>query len=209
MQHSHVRDEIWGFDYNERFLVNGCERGTIEVRDACDGRLRYLLEGHVGPVGSMVVSDDCVISASEDSVIRIWDFDSLRAHDAQREGEGEEVEEALPACVVPVLPAGAPEPLAAPREPAPAPRAPSLPPVNLSDEAVHAMRSCSTGMIHSFLSTLGFSSHCPLEQQGLVSTAHAPAGATSAVAAQLPATALQQWVPSAGASNSGTRPRKR
>ncbi|MDP2439351.1 MAG: WD40 repeat domain-containing protein [archaeon] len=53
--------------------VSGSDDGTVRVWDLRNGRLLHALEGHAGIVRSVAISrDGTVLSASDDSTLRIW-----------------------------------------------------------------------------------------------------------------------------------------
>lgn len=187
VRESHAGDEVWGFEFNERFFANGCEKGTIEVRDVANGRLRYLLHGHSGPVGMVLLHDDVMISASEDSSIAIWDFDELEL--------GED-DESLPECVIPVLARDAPDMPAQIEMPASPPHVPFMP-ENLAEQALSHLQHHSVALVQSFLTSLGFNSQCPPEPQALLNGAQALVTASQTVADNIPQIALRHWGPNA------------
>jgi hypothetical protein len=194
VQHSHDSDEVWGMDLNSHFLANGCERGMIEVRDAANGRLRYMLRGHSGPVGTLLVDDDYIVSASEDANILIWEFDSLR----EQLGDDE-----LPEAVVPVLARDAPESPGLSSPPPSPVRVPFMPD-NLRELAAAHVNECCVRMVQAFLARLGFSSQCPPDLQALEHAAQALADATGSEgqrASYLREIALRHWGPHASAED--------
>jgi len=188
---SHEKDEIWGFDLNKRFLVNGCEYGAVEVRDVVNGRLRYQIKGHAGPVGVVLVEDDCVITASEDKLVKIWKFDHL----------GEEQEEGEPFHqVTPLLPPGAPDLPTQLNVPPSPPRVPFMPD-NLHELADGLVQQRNVFMLQSFLTSLGFNDQCPPEGPALVEAARALADATVRQAKTLREAALKHWGPGAASGD--------
>lgn len=187
MHHSSNHNELWGFDMNERVLVAGCECGRLEVRDAVDGRLRYVVNGHGGPVGSVYLEDDFMITASEDALVKLWEFDHPAGAD-------------LPDDVEPVLPPDAP--LGAARTVLPAgPERIAFMPDNVDEQAAQLVRTTTVDMVQAFLTNLGFSSACPPEREAILAASDALMRAMFSTAAELSGIALDHFGPDATPEN--------
>jgi len=180
-------NELWGFDMNERVLVAGCECGRLEVRNAVDGALRYVIHGHAGPVGSVHVEDDLIVTGSEDSLVKLWEFDH-----AQEGPLPEDVHSVLP----PDAPLG-PAHGAVPTAPA---RLPFMPD-NLNELAAQVVRANSVAVLQQFLTNLGFNSQCPPEAATILAVSRALAEAMNNSAAELGDLGLEHFGPDASAEH--------